>query len=80
MALLNQESRLITGSADSELRAWDINYLQEVSTEELQLAFYTHNYIFWTIMKRSKISYLNKRLVESFTLSWFVRRSGQRGW
>lgn len=30
MALLNQENRLLTGSADSELRAWDINYLQEV--------------------------------------------------
>lgn len=30
MALLNQENRLLTGSADSELRAWDINYLEEV--------------------------------------------------
>lgn len=30
MVLLNQESRLLTGSADSELRAWDINYLTEV--------------------------------------------------
>lgn len=29
MVLLNQESRLLTGSADSELRAWDIDYLQE---------------------------------------------------
>ncbi|KAA8593033.1 hypothetical protein FQN60_018488 [Etheostoma spectabile] len=29
MVLLNQENRLLTGSADSELRAWDINYLQE---------------------------------------------------
>lgn len=34
MVLLNQESRLLTGSADSELRAWDISYLQEVRTEE----------------------------------------------
>lgn len=32
MVLLNQESRLLTGSADSELRAWDIDYLEEVST------------------------------------------------
>lgn len=31
MVLLNQENRLLTGSADSELRAWDITYLQEVS-------------------------------------------------
>lgn len=31
MLLLNQDARLLTGSADSELRAWDINYLQEVS-------------------------------------------------
>ena len=30
MALLNQENRLLTGSADSELRAWDISYLEEV--------------------------------------------------
>lgn len=30
MALLNQENRLLTGSADSELRAWDITYLDEV--------------------------------------------------
>lgn len=30
MVLLNQENRLLTGSADSELRAWDISYLQEV--------------------------------------------------
>lgn len=30
MVLLNQETRLLTGSADSELRAWDISYLQEV--------------------------------------------------
>lgn len=33
MVLLNQESRLLTGSADSELRAWDINYLQEEMAE-----------------------------------------------
>lgn len=33
MVLLNQESRLLTGSADSELRAWDINYLQEERAE-----------------------------------------------
>lgn len=31
MVLLNQENRLLTGSADSELRAWDIDYLEEVS-------------------------------------------------
>lgn len=30
MVLLSQESRLLTGSADSELRAWDIKYLEEV--------------------------------------------------
>jgi U3 small nucleolar RNA-associated protein 12 len=30
MVLLDQESRLLTGSADSELRAWDINYLSQV--------------------------------------------------
>lgn len=30
MALLDQENRLLTGSADSELRAWDISYLEEV--------------------------------------------------
>ncbi|XP_035378953.1 WD repeat-containing protein 3 isoform X2 [Electrophorus electricus] len=29
MVLLNQENRLLTGSADSELRAWDISYLEE---------------------------------------------------
>ncbi|TMS06700.1 WD repeat-containing protein 3 [Larimichthys crocea] len=33
MVLLNQENRLLTGSADSELRAWDINYLQEEKAE-----------------------------------------------
>lgn len=32
MVLLDQETRLLTGSADSELRAWDITYLQEVSS------------------------------------------------
>lgn len=32
MVLLDQENRLLTGSADSELRAWDITYLQEVSS------------------------------------------------
>lgn len=31
MVLLDQDNRLLTGSADSELRAWDITYLQEVS-------------------------------------------------
>lgn len=31
MALLDQDNRLLTGSADSELRAWDITYLQEVN-------------------------------------------------
>lgn len=40
MVLLNQESRLLTGSADSELRAWDIQYIQEVRT---LLHFYTLN-------------------------------------
>lgn len=30
MVLLNQENRLLTGSADSELRAWDVDYLEEV--------------------------------------------------
>lgn len=30
MVLLNQENRLLTGSADSELRAWDIQYIEEV--------------------------------------------------
>lgn len=33
MVLLNQENRLLTGSADSELRAWDIDYLDEVSNQ-----------------------------------------------
>ena len=33
MVLLNQQSRLLTGSADSELRAWDITYLDEVSSD-----------------------------------------------
>lgn len=33
MVLLNQETRLLTGSSDSELRAWDISYLQEVSRD-----------------------------------------------
>lgn len=33
MVLLNQESRLLTGSADSELRAWDIRHMQEVRRE-----------------------------------------------
>lgn len=30
MVLLNQENRLLTGSADSELRAWDIQDIEEV--------------------------------------------------
>ena len=34
MVLLNSENRLLTGSADSELRAWDINYLEEVRTQK----------------------------------------------
>lgn len=33
MVLLNQENRLLTGSADSELRAWDIDYLEEVNKQ-----------------------------------------------
>lgn len=33
MVLLNEENRLLTGSADSELRAWDIDYLEEVSKQ-----------------------------------------------
>lgn len=33
MVLLNREKRLLTGSADSELRAWDISYLQEGKAE-----------------------------------------------
>lgn len=35
MVLLDRDSRLLTGSADSELRAWDITYLQEVSTNQM---------------------------------------------
>ena len=27
---MSEEKRLITGASDSELRAWDIAYLQEV--------------------------------------------------
>ena len=27
---MSEEKRLITGASDSELRAWDISYLQEV--------------------------------------------------
>lgn len=34
MLLLNQQTRLLTGSADSELRAWDIDFLQEVRTDQ----------------------------------------------
>lgn len=30
LALLSKERRLITGSADSELRVWDLTYIQEV--------------------------------------------------
>lgn len=29
MALISEEKRLITGTADSELRVWDISYIQE---------------------------------------------------
>lgn len=39
MVLLDQESRLLTGSADSELRAWDISYLQEVRRNAARPAF-----------------------------------------
>lgn len=35
MVLLDRDSRLLTGSADSELRAWDIAYLQEVSVSNM---------------------------------------------
>lgn len=44
MVLLNQESRLLTGSADSELRAWDLRYLQEVRrhTEDAWLSIPVH--------------------------------------
>lgn len=30
LVLVSEEKRLITGASDSELRAWDISYLQEV--------------------------------------------------
>ncbi|NXY82078.1 WDR3 protein, partial [Alcedo cyanopectus] len=30
MALISEEMRLVTGSSDSELRVWDITYIQEV--------------------------------------------------
>ena len=44
MVLLDQESRLLTGSADSELRAWDIDYLSQVDlTASLQKQ---HSHIF----------------------------------
>lgn len=33
MTFLNEERRLLTGSADSELRAWDISYPREVSRD-----------------------------------------------
>lgn len=39
MALLSQESRLLTGSADSELRAWDIKYLEEVRKDTAEHFF-----------------------------------------
>lgn len=39
MVLLSQESRLLTGSADSELRAWDINYLEEVRKDTAEHFF-----------------------------------------
>lgn len=39
MVLLSQESRLLTGSADSELRAWDINYLEEVRKDSAEHFF-----------------------------------------
>lgn len=35
MVLLDRGRRLLTGSADSELRAWDITYLQEVGTNSM---------------------------------------------
>ncbi|MEQ2170745.1 hypothetical protein GOODEAATRI_003495 [Goodea atripinnis] len=34
MVLLNKEKKLLTGSADSELRAWDISYLEEEDAGE----------------------------------------------
>lgn len=30
LVLVSEEKRLITGASDSELRAWDIAYLEEV--------------------------------------------------
>lgn len=41
MVLLSQESRLLTGSADSELRAWDINYLEEVRKDSAEHFFFS---------------------------------------
>lgn len=32
---MSEEKRLITGASDSELRAWDISYLQEVIADFL---------------------------------------------
>ncbi|XP_031230832.1 WD repeat-containing protein 3 isoform X2 [Mastomys coucha] len=34
LVLVSEEKRLITGAADSELRAWDIAYLQEIDDPE----------------------------------------------
>ncbi|EDL85540.1 WD repeat domain 3 (predicted), isoform CRA_b [Rattus norvegicus] len=34
LVLVSEETRLITGAADSELRAWDIAYLQEIDDPE----------------------------------------------
>lgn len=33
LVLVSEEKRVITGAADSELRVWDITYLQEVRKE-----------------------------------------------
>lgn len=45
MVLLNQENRLVTGSADSELRAWDIEYIEEV------IRFYIFTVLIWAQIK-----------------------------
>ena len=43
MVLLNQEGRLLTGSADSELRAWDIHFLQGVRRHGAKMLRVTAN-------------------------------------